>query len=114
MALPQPKIVYIGNSLVLELGDDQGDGLQDAITKAWINDATVTATLKTTAGIDLAGQAWPLALPYVAGSRGVYRGVLEPALVITDKQSLVLFADVSRSGTVAHLEIPMVGAIRKK
>ncbi len=114
MALPQPKVVYIGNTLVLELADEQGDGLRDGVTGAYVSDATVTARLKTAAGVDLAGQSWPLSMLYVAGSRGVYRGLLSSSLVITDKQALVCVLDITRSGDVARKEIPMVGAIRKK
>ena len=114
MALPQPKIVYIGNTLVLELMDADGEGLRDPITGAYVNDAVVTARLKTAVGADIAGQTWPLTLAYVTGSRGVYRGALAATLVITDKQALVCVIDITRGSDVAHKEIPMIGAIRKK
>lgn len=114
MALPQPKVVLIGNSMVLELSDEFRNGLRDTVTGEWILDATVTATLKNASGVSIAGQTWPLTLAFVTGSRGVYRGTLESDLVITDKQALVCVVDISHSGSVAHTEVPMVGAVRKK
>ncbi len=47
--------------------------LTDPDTQAAINDATVTVTVKTLGvGVDVVGVAWPLAVPYVAASEGVY------------------------------------------
>ena len=115
MALPQPKPLYIGNTMVLELSDDDGAlGLVDSLTGLPINDATVTATLKDAAGANIAGQTWPLTLAYVAASSGIYRGTLAPTLAVSDKQALTCVVDVTAGSAKAHSEIPMVGAIRKK
>ena len=72
------KIIQIDNDNYLQVS-----GLRNGATAAYVNDATVTATLKDSAGTDVPGQAWPLGLSYVPGSDGVYRGVLQDSLTLT-------------------------------
>lgn len=70
--------LLIGNDQTLTL-----EGLQDEVTLAYINDATVTATVKDRSGNEVAGQSWPLTLDYVVLSNGTYQGNLEDALVLS-------------------------------
>lgn len=58
-------------------------GLKDEVTGAFINTATVTVTLVDRDGVEVIGQAWPTAMPYVAASDGVYRGTLSDSLDLT-------------------------------
>lgn len=113
MALPQPRILLIGNTMALELSDGQGDGLRNRLTNAWVTDAVVTATLKTTGGAEVDGQSWPLTLAYVEGSKGVYRGTLLHSLSVVDKQALVCVLDAVSGAYRWHEEIDMVAAISK-
>ncbi len=69
--------IYIANDNVLVV-----DGLKDVVTDTYLNTATVTAQLKTTAGTNVGGA---LALAYVAASRGRYRATLEEDLALTDQ-----------------------------
>jgi hypothetical protein len=69
--------LLIGNDQTLTL-----EGLQDEVTSNYINDATVTATVKDRAGNAVSGQSWPLTLDYVTASDGIYRGNLEDTLVL--------------------------------
>jgi hypothetical protein len=68
---------------VLLIGNDQTllvEGLQDEITGDYINNATVTATIKDKRDVAVAGQSWPATLAYVDDSNGNYRGNLEDGL----------------------------------
>lgn len=44
----------------------------------FVNDATVTVTIKDSAGVDLVGESWPVTLPFVAASDGIYRKSFDP------------------------------------
>ena len=63
---------------------ETGDGCEQIDGFAYINNATVSVTLKDRAGADVAGESWPLAMNYVAGSNGVYRATLAFALALQD------------------------------
>jgi hypothetical protein len=67
--------IYISNDNLLTL-----DKAFDAVTQAYINDATVEVTLLDRAGGEVDGQPWPQTLAYVAESDGKYRAVLDDAL----------------------------------
>lgn len=71
--------LYIDNSnrLVLE-------GLQDEDSGAYLNAATVVATLYDENDVEVVGQTWPLNLSYVAASNGDYRGTLDYDLQLTE------------------------------
>jgi hypothetical protein len=58
------------------------DSMQLASTGVFVNDATVTFTLKSAAGAAVAG-ATAIAMPYVAASNGRYEGVLESTVSLT-------------------------------
>lgn len=63
---------------------ETGDGCEQIDGFVYINNATVTVTLKDRTGADVAGEAWPLAMNYVAGSSGVYRATLAFGLSLQD------------------------------
>lgn len=69
--------LYVGNDLLIELG-----GLKNKATGAFINTAIVSVTVLDRAGAEVSGQAWPLAVPYVSASDGVYRETLVDTLGI--------------------------------
>jgi hypothetical protein len=62
---------FVANTNLLEL-----IGLKSAIEDAFINNATVSVTVKDAAGTNVAGVTWPVALAYVADSSGDYRAVI--------------------------------------
>lgn len=73
--------LYVGNDMILEV-----EGLTDEATGDVVNSADVTATLYTLAGSEVAGQVWPVALPYVADTNGIYRATMADSLSLTPNQ----------------------------
>jgi hypothetical protein len=74
--------LYLSNDNLLSV-----ENLKNAATSVYINDATVTATLKDKLGVNVVGQSWPLTLGFVASSNGVYRGTLEDGLSLTEGET---------------------------
>lgn len=68
---------------------------QDVSSGAYINDATVSATIKTKTGTTLAG---PIPMPYVTGSNGLYQGILPYDLPLT--AGVEYIAEISINGGV--------------
>lgn len=69
---------------------------------------TASATVEVTVldqltGDEITGQAWPAALSYIAGSQGMFLGLLSAAMDVTPGQALIghLTAD---NGTNQHME----------
>lgn len=77
--------LFIGNDQILAVY-----GLKDKVTDTYINNATVTATVKTTAGVAVPGQSFPMTLAYVASSNGDYRGTLEDGLTLLPNKQYVV------------------------
>lgn len=65
---------FVANTNVLQLV-----GLKAALDGAWINDATVTVTIKDADGNNVAG-AVALDMTYAAGSNGNYSAILAAEL----------------------------------
>lgn len=75
-------------SAFLDLNDNcvSLNSLLNKITGAFVNDATVTVTIKNTAGVDLVTAQ---AMPYVASSDGVYRTIIESTVDLGDDGDVV-------------------------
>ena len=73
--------LYVGNDMVLEV-----EGLTDEASGEVVNDADVTATLYTLAGAEVTGQAWPIALPYMTNTSGIYRATMADTLALVANQ----------------------------
>jgi len=71
--------LYLSNDNLLSV-----ENLKNAATGVYVNDATVTATLKNSNGVNVTGQSWPLTLAFVSSSNGVYRGTLEDGLSLAE------------------------------
>ena len=102
--------LYIDNDNVIELSS-----LKNFITDAYINDATVTATLYDTDDVEVVGQTWPLTLAYAAATDGIYRGVLEYDLSVDIAGSMYIAkVDVDAgSGLIAHFEARVMAVTRR-
>lgn len=88
-------IVEEGNAPVLQVT------AKNALTGVFINNATVTATIKDATGANVAGETWPKTLPYVAASNGVYRALLSGTIALVAGQSYTAVFVVTDPGTGA-------------
>lgn len=55
-----------------------------------INDASAVVTLVDEDGVAVAGQDWPLAVPYVEDSAGIYEAAILDTLVVEPGETYVL------------------------
>jgi len=94
-------IIYITNDNVIEL-----TGLQSAVDETYQNSATVTVTITDSAGEEVAGETWPLAMAYVSGSDGDYRANLADTLTLVDGASYTaaVTADAGVNGLATWTE----------
>ena len=106
--------LLIGNDQVLELV-----GLREEIANEYIEDATVTATIRKANGQPVDGENWPITLVFVAvnddleGRSGLYQGLLEDGieLVAGRTYSVEITAEVS-SDLVGFWKFPVVAKYR--
>lgn len=85
--------LYKGNDMVIEL-----DGLKNEVTGEYVNNATVTFTLKDAAGATVTGQSFPTAMPYVTASNGLYRATLSDAAAVVVGTRYVVEINVDAGG----------------
>lgn len=69
-------------------------GLQD-LDGTYINDATLTVTLKDTAGTLITGQTYPASMSYVSASNGNYRGPISDSINVSPGDLLEAWIDIS-------------------
>ena len=101
--------LFIDNDNLLAL-----TGLKNYVTSAYINDATVTATLYDASGVEVAGQTWPVSMAYASGTDGIYRATLEYDLTVTTDQVYVAHVEVDAgSGLIGHFESRVMAMIRR-
>lgn len=88
-------------------------GLKSHIEGTYINDATVTFTIKTKAGASISGVSWPQAMVHVVGSNGDYRGILPADLPLANKGKYIAFIDAQGGGErIGHWEFPFTPLTR--
>jgi hypothetical protein len=90
--------LFIGQDNVVYWGQrsEKDSGLYDTVTETFVNDATVTFTLKDSAGSAVSG-ASAVSMTYVTGTKGVYEGVMEDNVSLT-------------AGSTYYLEITATGS----
>lgn len=82
--------LYIGEDSIVYWGDRDtpGSGLYDNNLRSFVNDSTVTFVLKNSAGSAVSGASGTMT--YVTGTQGVYEGVLEDGVSLTDGSTYYL------------------------
>jgi hypothetical protein len=102
--------LYIGVDTVVTYG-----GMQNPITAAYINDATVTCTIKDLTGtaVTPTGFTWPVTLAYVAASDGIYRGTIDKNIAITAGISYWLEITAVSGSLNDFRRLALVGAYRE-
>lgn len=100
---------YVANTNVLEVRE-----LKSAIEDTFINDATVSVTVKDGEGNAVAGQSWPASMAYVASSNGWYRAIIEDAVDFEADETYYAFIDAD-AGTnrIGHWEHAFVPKTRR-
>jgi hypothetical protein len=102
--------VFVANSNVLEL-----QGLKSAIENVFVNDATVTVTLKDSSGASVSGQSWPTTMAYVAASSGNYRAIMKDTLALIAGASYTAFIEVNAGADrIGHWEFKIKPSVRKE
>ena len=83
--MPNPETIYRLSDNIIEV-----TGVKNVATGAYLNSANVDVTLvDASSGAEVSGQTWPMALSYVAGSDGDYRGTITDAISIDEGQTLI-------------------------
>lgn len=102
--------LYIGVDTVVTYG-----GMQNPITAAYVNDATVTCTIKDLAGnaVTPTGFSWPVTLSYVTSSDGIYRGTIDQDIAVSAGVSYWLEI-TAVSGTLEDFRrVPLIADYRE-
>lgn len=104
---------FVGNTNVLRL-----NALRDELTEAFINDATVTVTVKTDVdgapGVNVVGETWPLTMDYFSGSDGIYEAFLDSDLAFVAGSNYWAVIEVDAGvNRVGHWEFRFKPTIRK-
>ena len=76
-------------------------GLKNVITDLVITSATVTVTLKTSAGVEVTGATWPLTMSHV--TNGLYRTILPNELSLNSSLAYVATI-IADNGADQHKE----------
>lgn len=98
-----------GNDMVIEVAD-----LINSLTSAFINDATVQATLQDDQGVDVVGQVWPVTVPY-SGTDGLYQVTVDKAVQVLDDAGYLLIVTASAPGGLdAEWRIKVGGETRNE
>jgi hypothetical protein len=100
--------VFVANTNMLELL-----GLRSEIEDEYIDDAAVSVTIKTKAGVEVSGVTWPLTMAYVAASDGDYRTILSEDLAFVAKADYIAYIEADGgAGRVGHWELPFKAQTR--
>ena len=83
------------------------EGMQNESTDAYINDATVTFTLKDSAGVAVSG-AEDVSMTYQSATDGNYHGVLESTVTLTESAHYHLELTATSGGIVGFRRWPVV------
>lgn len=101
--------VFVDNSNVVEVR-----GLAVAVNDSYVNDATVTLTLKDADGQEVTGQTWPATMTYVTATDGWYRGVIEHDVELEAGVTYYAHIDADAGGDgYGHWEYAFVAKTRR-
>lgn len=99
---------FIANTNILDL-----IGLKSEVENLFIDNATVTVTVKDQSGSEVAGVVWPVTMDYVAASNGNYRATLSHLIAFQNKKNYRAFIEVDAGvGRIGHWEFPFKPEIR--
>lgn len=93
--------ILVGDSNVLELVR-----LRDTVSGSLLVGATVQATLKTTAGVNVTGMTWPVTLAEIEPGR--YRAILSPSLVVVAGTQYTAHVTATKAGVSRTFDEPLL------
>lgn len=102
------NILYVGNDMIMEL-----DGLKNAVTNAFVNNATVNVTLTDSSGEQVTGETWPLTMSYVTSSDGTYRATLQDTLPLVKNKRYKATVNAEAAGLKGNWEIDVIAKARQ-
>ena len=98
--------IRIDNNNVIEL-QSLTNGITDVVDVA----ASVTVTIKDSAGVNVTGQSWPATMAHNTG--GTYQAILDEALVLIPNRMYTAHVDAVGSGSeVGHWELSIKAITR--
>lgn len=103
------QLIPVGNDVLLKITEltNQDDG-------SFVNDATITVTIKDKDGVDVTGVSWPQPMAYVGGSNGEYKVTIDRVAGFVDGVGYVAYVDITTpGGNDAHFECDLGGETRK-
>ncbi len=97
------QVIFHQSDNLIELID-----LTDVVNGNFVTTATVTVTLIDKDGTNVVGEAWPLAMPYIALTNATYRVIFKDSLTLVpgDLYRAVINAD-DGANRQAHWEFPI-------
>ena len=106
--MSEKEIVFVANDNLFVLSN-----VALASDGSAVNDAVVTMTIKDSAGNNVAGPAWPLAMAFT-GTDGQYSVVVEEDAGFLDDAGYTAFIDAETPGGITgHWEIPLGASTRE-
>lgn len=102
MPTPVSGPFFLSNTNVIIL-----DELTLASTGAYINDATVTVTIKDENDTELTGETWPLTMSYVTGSDGKYAGAVSSSVSVSAGDLLSCEVTATSGGNTGFWDAPL-------
>lgn len=105
--MPTVQLLFVGNTMNLKVTGLRFEG------GAYINDATVTATILNSSGAQISGETWPLAVPYVTSTDGNYEVALSEDLVIVKDKNYTVEVLAVKDGNEAKWRQTVTAVDRK-
>ena len=101
------RVAFVSNTNLLEV-----IGLKDAVSGAFLNGATVVATIKDKAGAVVTGQTFPVTMAFVTDSNGDYRASLDAAMQLIDDTEYIAEITATDAAGDGFWEFPFVAETR--
>lgn len=103
------QLIPVDNDILLKI-----TALMNQADSQYVNDASVTVTIKDRLGVNVAGVSWPQPMNYVDGSNGDYIVTIDRVAEFIDGVGYIAYIDISTpGGNDAHFECDLGAETRK-
>lgn len=107
------QLAWLRNKATFAYPQETETQLEAAPIGSFINDATISVTVKDTAGVEVSGETWPLSMGYVTSSKGKYQALLQYALVLAADDEYRAEISGVGDGLRGFWDVPLIGAKRR-